>query len=184
MVSVFLQQLLRRKCESLLLSACLEFARALRAADIKTPWQHFSRHYSPVVRLLGYFGAFVEAPPPLTRPHAMQHSFSGFGGGGVVERAEAGPGWRMAPLSASHHHWQTGLGGGSSGQAFHAAAARDDEDAYFGLEDDAEGRPAVGPLVGASGSWGGPVGGGASLLRGREAGALAEARGSDFDFAL
>ena len=181
LAAVFLQQLLRRKSDSLLLSACLELARAMKAADIKAPWQHFSRQYNPVARLMGFLGAFVEAPPPLSRPqyahhHLGAHQLPGFegmggGGGGVY-------GYRAYGDAGEPDYG----GGGGASAAQQQQQLR--EDMYFGAGDGEEvGRVQLtGPLVGASGAWAGPVGGGASLLRGRDAGMLHADANSDFEF--
>jgi hypothetical protein len=171
-VSVFLQQLLRRKSESLLLSACLELARSLRAADYRGPggpWQHFSRQYNPAVRIMGALGAFVEAPAPMVRAIAPP-PFGHFLGGASGAGGSGGLAHRRLDGEAFPSHG-----------AVHRGFGRDDDE--FPFEDGAELREVgpLAPLVTASGSWGGAPGGGASLLRARDTSAPAEL--SDFDFA-
>jgi hypothetical protein len=167
-VSVFLQQVQRRKADSMLLSPCLEVARVLRGGENRAPWQHFLRQYNPAVRIMCALGAFVDSPPPVAHAAATPALFGPYGA----------PASALGGGAAGAHVFRTDGEGFPTGGAPLAPSVFRDEDFAFD-----NGPPAAGPLaplVSASGTWCGVAGGGASLLRSREP--AADAGGNDFDF--
>ena len=139
---VLLQQVVKRRAYTMLLSVALELLHSMRNIfDLRPLWQHVSRHYYPLQRLLTSLGMYVDAPAPSpailsTSPMASSPLLRGdemaFGRGG-------GGGGAGSRMSGELHRWSTSRGGASRSSIIYE---HDDDESYF-KEDE---KP-LGPLV-------------------------------------
>ena len=179
--------MLRRKAFTLPLSLVMELVRHVRSCDSRTLWLHFSRHYNPLLRLLGALGTFADAPSqalPRLGHSPMAHSPLLRGGGGFGRGAggsgglDRGGGSSYEDLGGYGRFSSSSGGGGGGGGGGYAARGRgaggsayldEEEDSYFAKEEE---KP-LGPLVPARSSAHAPT-----LLPPRHQTGAA----SDFDF--